>query len=335
MKIKMQKNKGQISPFMVGVVAILILAITATLLLGEFAYQKVRIMTTVDSALISSATRLARALNMVRQYHFRMLLNYIRVQTMLLAAGIWPSKAVAVVAAMGYAQGIITSAQMYSQAKKIVENVTDNTRKNLFERILGSLIDEPVIAKYKPLNVKLSDGQEIVLDSWDIDSDQESPFVEKFRDFKKNVPGWAGNNMLSYSWNRRLNSDKNFIEGNISIGEPLYERAGKRYDAYASVTLNNVPTHISIRPQRMILFFIWWCNKSICPGFLPHPWAWISSITISPSNTFGVNVKKRPFRTFAYFISENTPEEKKVITHNSTITITGNVWSGYDIKLQE
>ena len=74
-----KKNVGQIAPLLIIVVIVVILAIGATAVIGELGYQKVRLANSVDSALVSSAADLARALNLVRQTSFMMLLNHYQI----------------------------------------------------------------------------------------------------------------------------------------------------------------------------------------------------------------------------------------------------------------
>jgi uncharacterized protein (UPF0333 family) len=349
----LNNKKAQIAPFLVLILVAVILAIGATFLIGEFSSQKTRLIITTDSALISAGTRLARALNLVRQIHFRMLLNYAQLQIALLARGVWSSKAEAIWAAINYAIGIEKSKNMYEQAKKVVEEMPKDIRVKLFDALLQNLIDEP-----KPFPcAQYDDAGKCVKIDYEKYLEEDSIFGKTFLACKKgdlNITGcgnkWYMNNMISYSWNKRtkdvcieyagdkcIRTQQKFIEGDLSIGEPTEEKGGEKYDSYLKVELINAPTSISIRPQRFVLFFLWACGPKVCPGFLPHPYAWISKVNVFPSKQFGVRVTKLPFRSFPYFISdkENNEEKNKKpeLIHESIIAIRGSVTSGYEVKL--
>ncbi|MFH1441994.1 MAG: hypothetical protein ABIH18_08155 [Candidatus Omnitrophota bacterium] len=64
--MKMNK-KGQIAPFMVLIMAVLILAIAATILIGEAGFNRLRVANVADGALITATSAFARDLNRIAQ----------------------------------------------------------------------------------------------------------------------------------------------------------------------------------------------------------------------------------------------------------------------------
>ncbi|MCM8796049.1 MAG: hypothetical protein NC928_05155 [Candidatus Omnitrophica bacterium] len=376
-------RKAQVAPFMSLVLVAVILAIGATMLIGELVYQKIHLNNVVDSALISAGADLARSLNLIRQIHFRLLLNHIRLQAMLLARGVWPSKGSAKLFAFGYIEGINRGRQLYGQAKVIAQDMPKEIRSMLFERILGGLVDEPKAFTYKQGRPGELDYEKYL--------DTDSPFQVTFRNHKKSYKeshkkdwkDWWEEDIYSYSWHRqavpkcavRNNHGKcvkyvcaeppNTVSENcqrikyeikpgvLKVGEePAREAEGERFAAYLKVALDNAPRQIYVKAQKMVLFFLYQCGKSVCPGFLPNPYAWISRLSVSPSNVFGVNVRQMPLRVFPYFLPEiperkegESDEEyqarleeyykKRELKQESKINITGGIWSGYDVRLAQ
>lgn len=377
-----RNENGQVAPFLTLVIVIIILAIGATMLIGNLVYQKVRLNNIVDSALISAGTELARSLNLIRQIHFRLLLNHIKLQAMLLSRGVWTSKQEAQAFAVGYAQGINNGMTLFEQAKQIAEDSPKDIRSSLFDRILGGLVDEPKPFTYISKEVPPGSGHyQNVLD-YEASLDKDTHFMEVYRDYKKtnneskpdeDIKAWWEEDLYSYSWQRQAqpicaerdaeskcvkyecaeppNSESanctrkkyGLVDGKFVQGEPeRRDGNNERYASYARVQLNDAPTKISVKPQKMILFFLWQCGTSTCPGFLPNPYAWISRLTVSPSSQFGTEVKRMPFRTFPYFFPEKKDDDdedeyykKREMAHEGQIKITGGIWSGYDVRLAQ
>jgi len=335
-----RKIKAQVAALMVLAIVIVILAVGATMLIGELGYQKIRLANTADAAIISAATELARTLNLIRQTHYRLLLNHIRIQVMLLARLIWTSKGEAVAFAIGYVEGLKRGQQLVDQAKDMANDTPKNIRTALLERVFGSQVDE-----IKPYYRNASGNLDV-----ERYSKEETAFTKTFRNFKKGQGAYAGNALagkdhwyfndtLSYSWNRTVRKigedQKDLVPGTLVIGdaEPVAESGGKKYDSYLQAKLITAPTRVRVKTQGMVLFFFWACGPSTCPGFLYNPYAWINRVTIEPGNQFGLQVRKLPFRKFPYFMKEDSPNSGKEIKHENKVNISGNIWSGYEFRL--
>jgi len=349
MLLKKNFKKGQIAPLMVIVVVVVILAIGATVLVGELGYQKVRLANTVDAGLISSATDLTRSLNLVRQTHFGMLMNHVRLQaSMFVPILVWPDKSSAYNHAYNasfgpLSIGIYTSMQMFDKAKEVVAEVPKNMRSAMIERVMSGLIDEPKAYHYKTGTTELDMDRYI--------NETETPFQETYRDYQTAKNAFAGNGYagkdnwyknnragdsfaLSYSWNKTVNQDKSFTKGTlVPAAKPLLLKNGRAYDSYLMMQMNDVPTEIKVKAQPMVLFFLFQCGPSVCPGFFPNPWAWISRVSISPGNSYGLVVQERPFLQFPYFMPKDRLNKLKEVRQMGRIGITGSIWSGYEFKL--
>lgn len=354
-----RKDNGQIAPFMTIVIVIIILAIAATMLIGKMVSEKVRLINTVDSALISTGTEFARSLNLIRQIHFRMLLNYVSMQVMLLARGVWTSKWEAYEAlTLPAIEGIIRSHDMYEQAKKIAEKAPKDLRNSIYDRILGGLVDEPKPFYTVMQEWPLFSGQyREALDYERYLGDKTSFQVQYLRCKKGYAPctggTWYEQNTYSYAWYRKAQKTTCLEEnaqgrciryghdlpaGTLNQGAPLkFDPSGKPYESYLQVSLGNTPREVRVKAQKMVLFFLYICGPSVCPGFIPLPWAWLSRVSISPTSEISAYARKLPFRTFPVFMPEGddplAADAQKEIKHGAKVNITGGLWSGYDIKL--
>ncbi len=358
-----RKRNGQIAPFLTIVIVIIILAIGATMTIGRLVTERVRLSNTVDSTLISTGSDFARSLNLIRQIHFRMLLNYISMQVMLLARGIWSSKWEAYQALLlPSIEGILRSKEMYEQAEELAEKAPESLRSSVYDRILGGLVDEGKAFKTTERDIDGDGMLEKVLD-YESYLKEKTSFQATYLKYKKDhKEDWHEKNVYSYAWYK--NAKKKCVEwdplkeeecikyeyslpkGNFTQGDPVKrDQYEDPYESYLRVALGQTPNKVRIKAQKMVLFFLWTCGTSVCPGFIPLPWAWISRLTISPSSEIGADVTKLPFRTFPLFMPEKDCEGKancdpleddlkKELRHKTKVSITGGLWSGYDIKLR-
>lgn len=138
-------NKGQVTPFLVLIMVVLILAIAATMLIGEVAFSRIRLANVGDSAAISTASVFCRALNQIVMSHVSMFLSYVDLQAAMLFASPFPAKQLGYAAAMGWgAIGIEMNEKLLEQAREIAAKAAENLRTSLYDAILGTdLIDEP------------------------------------------------------------------------------------------------------------------------------------------------------------------------------------------------
>ncbi|MDD5731074.1 MAG: hypothetical protein PHN57_08135 [Candidatus Omnitrophica bacterium] len=138
-------SSGQVVPFMILVVAVLILAIAGTMIIGETGFIRLRMANIADAAMISGASAFCRGLNQIRMSHTRMLLNYIQLQTAMLAVGIFPTKWQGYAAATGWGLiGIEQNMALLNQAKDVAKNMAKDLRTSVYDGTFGgALIDEP------------------------------------------------------------------------------------------------------------------------------------------------------------------------------------------------
>jgi len=338
MKIKLMRNSGQVTPFMTLVIAVLLLAIAATMLIGEVGFQRIRLANVDDSALISGTSGFCRSLNQIRMLHTRMLLNYLQLQVALLMGSPWPSKNAGYAAALGWSLiGIEMNMEMKAQADTIAEDMPKNLRVGLYDSILGgALVDEPKpFLEEEEIERDPNTGRIIKID-YDKYLNRDSHFTLLLRDFKKGTGDFAGNphagkdkwyknNLLSYSFNKT--KEKVLAQpGELSIGEPSMEN----FESYLRTKLDSIPSNVSVECQMMVLIFFY-CTPKGCwyPGFIPHPCAWIRRIDMD-SNNFGVEVKKSiPFRRLPFF-----PRDVE-LAHKNRIRVNGSVWTGFDFRMEE
>ncbi len=102
------------------------------------------------------------------------------------------------------------------------------------------------------------------------------------------------------------------------------------YDSYVKADMLNLPTEVKIRAQPMvILFFYLDADGVVRPGFVPHPCAWISSVSFGNS-TFGMKVAKFTPKWKLPFFQRNI-----LLENENKVRIKGNIWIGYDFQMVE
>jgi hypothetical protein len=373
-KNRLQRLKGQIAPFLVAVMAVLLLAIVATRLIGESGFQRIRMANIGDGTLISSASSLCRDLNQIRQISLGkggMMMNYVALQGFLLGKWSkcpckhlpgsamtmygWPDKSTPYLASISY---FIKAQQLFELAQKIAEQAPKRLRTSLYEGSFGgALVDEP--KPFLASEVEFNVEKRITKLNYEAYLKRDSNFTVVFRSHKRSNGGWYNASALSYSWNK---SKKKLLSqpGQISP-EPL-EQA---YEAYLRVEGLNVPGSVTVIPQLMPLLYFWLqpkgdntlvpcpptpctpagtmgtppvpaCYCCVCatlPGIMPLPWAWISAINLD-SNSFGLDMRKKmPFKALPFFAQDIN--QQVTIKHRNRIHIQGNVWSGFEPKMEE
>lgn len=332
-----RKHSGQVAPFLILVVAVLFLAIIATMRIGEVALARTRMATVADSALISSATGLARTLNQIRTLSLGsggMLVNYVALQVYLLARGIWPYKGAPIPTGF-FINSMLNSRRLYKEAKRLAADANKELRISLWDRVMGgALIDEPkpykdipygdITLEYDPNNPETwdeirrdpePDGEVVGINrvKWFA---RDGYFTQALRQYKKNNPTWYDANTYSYSWDKKERellpgepgylqpgepgypAHHEFISGNLTAGEPQEDLG---YATYLRVGLENTPT-VSVSVKMMIMVYLYAIEKPpfVMIGIIPHPYAWIKSININypdPAQGFGMYVS-RPSYTF-------------------------------------
>lgn len=314
---------------MVLVIVVIILAIAATMLIGEATFQRVRLANIADGALITVASKFCQGLNQIKAIHTRMFLNYIQLQTTLLTSGncgmAFCTKLDGYARTLGYnLMGIQSNYSLYKQAQEVAKNATKNLRSSLYDVSFGgALVDEP--KPFEPDEVLPGGGL-----NYEKYANRPSNFTTTFLAFKTaHKDDWFKNNQLSYSFNKSVAAFLN-KQGVLTSGAP-----DASYESYLSVTLQGIPAQVRVRPQRMVVVFLYCqpCTPGVpcCfwPGFVPHPWAWINNVDMGSGN-FGMSVQKKlAFRRLPFFGRDIH------LSHNNSARIKGSVWSSYDFALTQ
>lgn len=346
-------QKGQVAPFLIIISAILILAIIATNLIGEAAFQRLRLGNITDSGAISAASAFCRGLNQIRISHAQMLISYIQLQAALLFSSPWPSKSAGYAAAVGWGLiGIDANKRLYDQAQGVAKDMPKNLRTSLYDSVFGgALIDEPRpfldtgdAFDEKGIPVYKDDQDEVLRDptgkivglNYTRYLKRQSHFEKKYLNFRKEnyVKGfpidqknWYMKDTLSYSFNKKK-SDASEPEwkGKLRPGKLIVGEPDASYASYLKTTIT-APKSVSVRPQRMVLIFFY-CTPSGCwtPGIIPHPYAWIRRIDMQ-GNTIGAAVTKSSANSLS--------GGKTELNHTSTARIRGSLSTGYDFVLEK
>lgn len=240
MFLLLRDRKGQVAPFMVLVMAVLILAIAATVIIGETGFVRLRMANIADSAVISGASAFCRNLNSMRPLHNQMLYNYITFQTSMLIQSPFLHKATAYAEAIALtALYVEQSYELFDDACDIADAMPKELRTSTYDTALGgALIDEPKpfreVAGVSPYHIEWGDGtpalpdgtsiysvdtcNEANLYQWnEVGRDQngvvnyldytkymqrDSNFACKYRALKFSNSGWYNSSTLAYSFNK-------------------------------------------------------------------------------------------------------------------------------------
>lgn len=164
-------KKGQIAPFMVLIMAVLILAIAATIFIGEAGFNRLRVANVTDGALITATSAFARNLNRIRQIQKGtggLQVTYIGLQTFLATRisicqckqppcwyvpllpfmgcpmfGVWENIWSPMIQPMFYLS-MYNLDKLYKSAVDIADNMPEELRSSLYDSSFGGgLIDEP------------------------------------------------------------------------------------------------------------------------------------------------------------------------------------------------
>jgi hypothetical protein len=338
-------RKAQITPFMILVIVVLILAIAATMLIGEVAFQRIRLANIADSAVVSVASGFCRTLNQIRILHTKMFLNHITMQSMLLFESPWPSAycdfsgASAKVRAWAACLPTLQqNASLYFKARSVAGDAAKDLRSSLYDIAFGgALVDEPEPFEQSEVIYDNVTGAPVGVNYTRYINrlnTNQTTFVQKFRQFKNTEKAqWYTHPKIAYSWNKAIVGS--FIPGKLTNnGLP-----DNSYDSYLIVNLQNVPSKVSVSPMPMVAIYIYikWkpcfppgtCCPHPFPGFIFNPFAWIRKISIN-NNSFGLTLKKSiPFRRLPFFSRD------VLLTHKNNLRIKGGVWTGYDFRMEQ
>lgn len=353
---RLKENKGQIAPFMIIIAVLLILAIVATMIIGETGFQRIRLANIADSALLTGASSLCRSLNQIRMMHSTMFLNYLSLQVAMFASSPWPDKSTGYAAAMGWSLlGIESNMELYNQAKKIASEATKDLRTGLYEKGFGGgMIDEPIPFKESEV-VRNPDTGRITKLDYDqyLATGRLSNFPEHYLKFKKGEApyaaeggkdNWFKKPLLTYQFNKSNYGYRDNKGKLIFSSKPAGDNTRfASYESYYSVELEDIPDNITVNAQVMPIFFLYATPSGCCMiGIIPHPYAWISRIDMD-NNIFSIILKKLlPFgrRQPAADTDKNQLpfvglDRDVQIHHKSTVRVRGSLWSGYEFRLEE
>lgn len=323
-------NRGQVAPFMILVVAVLILAIAATMLIGEAGFQRIRLANVADAALISSASDLCRSLNQIRTINRVMLSNYCRLAAQMMSR-IYPTKEAGQAKALELASiGIYSNRQLFKQAQDLAEDTIKKFRVALYDGVLQSgLVDEPKPFKPGEVTRDPNNPDRITGLNYDAYTQRPTHFTEQYRSIKKQG-GWYNNHLISYSFNKSKQRILAKEMGRLGFTEP-----DTGFESYLRAEFINAPTNISVElaPAYIIVFRYW--DKTTDPphvsyGIIPHPWPWLREIRLD-SDTFGFALRKgfslKGMLLFA--------QHKVELEHRNRIHIFGNVGSPFRFQMEE
>ncbi len=235
-------KRGQVAPFLTLIAVVLILAIAATGLIGEAAFQRMRLSNTADNAVTSAASSLCRALNQIRQISLGsggLLVHHVGLQTFLLSkfstcpcngASMWGWLFKGEPVFSGYfINSMIQSEELFSNAEDIADEAPKNLRLNLYEAAFGAgMVDEPkpfidhnipgqagdpIIgrdAANNPIYGYYDSTDEVLNDStgrviglnYDRYLARDSHFTTQWLAWRRATGNWYGNNIITYSYNK-------------------------------------------------------------------------------------------------------------------------------------
>jgi len=330
----MGNKKGQVFPFMILVAVILIVAIAATMYLGEAAFLRIRLANIGDSALINAASSFCRGFNQMRIIHKQLLLNHMKFQIELLIKGAYANKLVALEdIIVGHLLWWEAQYNLYKQAQQSANDMPKDLRISIYETALGGgLIDEPKI--FEPDEYRLDAHGRVEWLDYASYSARPVHYVEVLRQFKRqNKDTWYNMNRLTYSFNKKDKQKVASMPGEISASGPL-----PNYEAYLDAEVSGLPNYVRAANQWMVLIYFYHLQipvppgDLILPGFFPDPWAWIRSIDTDSQN-FSLTLRKQdPFRILPFSTRQTNT---LLLEHRNRVKIRGNIWLGYDYVLEE
>jgi len=329
---------------MIVITAILVLAIAATMLIGEMGWQRVRLMNTVDGALMTAASKFCRAMNTLKPIHKVMFMNTISAQIALLAKGAYPDIASGYLGAYSLSgMTIYQNHALYNQANKVINAASKEMRTGLYDTIFGALADEP--KPYYEYADQNNEDNEIKRDPatgkiiWINEehyAERESNFTERYRELKvADKKNWYKRDSISYCWDKRKKPGVTMLNpGRFTLGGEDPAAAG--YDNFLTVGTSGIPDKIEVKTQKWAYIFFFCqpcCLPTGCcfwPGFVYNPWAWIKGVTLD-SDEFGVNARKSmPFEKMPFFGRKDIVLEQK-----SRVKVKGNIWwTGFSFSMK-
>jgi len=351
----MRKKDGQVFPFMIIIVIVILLAISATMLLGEVGFNRIRLSNVIDAAILSPTSGFCRALNQIVKISYGdggLFQKYIALQIFFFKPffpAICPCPGNGTFRFVWqfiwspfiqpfYIQTLIEIFQLYESAEDIADKAPEDLRKGIYDRALGgALIDEP--KPFLESEVTRDSNGKIIALNYDAYLDRDSHFDLAYRAVKSSL--WQSDS-ASYAWNKKYWKNKSTTE---KYAEGVLQPGGctacsdSAYGSYLDVNLQSVPRNVSISGQFMPLFYLWLkviptcCPPSCFCIFLPgmgfDPYAWISNIDID-NKSYGLNVlKKLDYKDLTFF------GRQPQIKHQNKVRIYGSVETGYEFGMEQ
>ncbi len=370
----LRNNKGQVTPFLMLLLGVLLLAIVATMLIGEAAYNKIRLSNVADGALISSASGYSRSLNQLRQIKLAMELNHFAMQMTLLfvpRGGIGlPDNSYRGCSTCGgwviplwcgkgcpftypsFTQAYIRAGQVFEQAEDIAKNMAKDLRSGLIDGVFsGALTDEPKPFLEAEVSRDASSGRVIGFD-FDSYAIRESRSTLILRAFKAaDYDGWYLNNTLSYYYSKHKEKALSLIDNQGKPIDPLNYIAtmvppsvfpapdGSGTEAYLTMTMHGVPTAVTVEAVPKILIYIWGkCAGWPTPVCIPLP-----GIIPNKYSSLRINVQadEGDGYHFGMKVAKSVPykviffERQLETVHKNKVWIRGGLSQGWEPKLEE
>ena len=180
-------RKGQLAPFMLAVIVILLIAIMVTVNLGKISLTKTNTANAADAGALAGASTMANGLNAIKDISAQMFADYIATQVALRAGTCrmqcWQAWII-------YIMHLVSEIALYAYARKIARD----TLKQAKESSLQLAFSNAGITEAKPRECKsrAPDGSCAEQESWEDWTTRDSPFEQWMQS-----GGYASG---SYSW---------------------------------------------------------------------------------------------------------------------------------------
>ena len=365
----LRNKKGQVAPFLVLLIGILLLAIAATMLIGEAAFTKIRMANVTDGALLTASSSYCRSLNQIRQIKGSLEVNNWFLWAFLWghttnccgAAGLvgWRYKGEPL-ATGTYINTMLTNKQLMDVAKKTAKEAVKDLRSSLYDGIFGAgLADEP--KPFLESEVYRDTNGRVTGFNFNAYLNRDPRLTVVMRKFKADHPyddnadTWYKNNSLIYYFSKskdkilpllKENGEPQDVTGYTfyAQGEPtVFPGADPNaLDAYQSVALKGLPESISVDGVLWPLVYLWWkpipnpvsgCHCIPLPGIIPNPYASLRmSVNPAPGEGDGFHFEVDVAKSAPYKVIFF---ERQVKTgHKSNVRISGGMTSGFENKME-
>ncbi len=357
---------------MIVIAGVIILAIAATMLLGEVGFARVRMANVADGALLSAASGFCRSLNQIKKIslgagglmtHYVALQAYllIRISTCWMCTIVAPTCLKLTPIMYGwqwfgqplitpfFIQSMLETHELKEQADKLAENAAEGLRKGLFNSVLGgALIDEqkPFLAGEVTKDLR---GRIVRLD-YDSYIDRDSHLDTQFDSIRASL---KNADSASYVWNKLYWKEKyrdtsgNLVAvrntpGVIEVGG-CGSCSSDQWGSYLIENLQGVPHNVDNQYQFMPLIYFF--HKPIVTPLPTPPYCACMCIPfpmIIPDPWAWIKKISIDSTSFGINLVKRLDfrdlmffRRQQVISHTNRVRIRGSVWSGFDFNLEQ